>query len=98
MAKVKKGAKMSPTAKPSTAPAVTPTREQAATVTTPAQAETPVKAGPSAAIATQSGQTPTADQIARRAYELYQQRGGRPGRDFEDWIQAERELRSGARH
>jgi hypothetical protein len=30
--------------------------------------------------------------IARCAYELYQRRGGEPGHDTEDWLQAEREL------
>lgn len=86
MAKVNKGAKMSPTATPSTAPAVTPAKAQ------------PANGGPSATPSVQSGQTPSAEQIARRAYELYQQRGGKPGRDMEDWLEAERELRSGARH
>ncbi|HXT86957.1 MAG TPA: DUF2934 domain-containing protein [Verrucomicrobiae bacterium] len=37
---------------------------------------------------------PTRDQIAQRAYELYQQRGGQHGRDLEDWLTAERELRN----
>jgi hypothetical protein len=32
------------------------------------------------------------DKIRRRAYELYVERGGQPGRDIEDWLQAEREL------
>jgi len=32
--------------------------------------------------------------IARRAYELYMQRGGEDGHDLEDWLQAERELLS----
>lgn len=35
--------------------------------------------------------------IARRAYELYEARGGEPGHDWEDWFQAESELRSGTR-
>ena len=30
--------------------------------------------------------------IARRAYELFLQRGGEHGRDWEDWLTAEREL------
>ncbi len=34
------------------------------------------------------------EDVARRAYEIYQRRGGAPGRDLEDWLQAERELRS----
>jgi hypothetical protein len=33
------------------------------------------------------------DEIRRRAYELYQQRGAAPGRDVEDWLAAEREVR-----
>ena len=34
-------------------------------------------------------------EIKRRAYEIYLGRGEEPGRDLEDWLQAEREL---ARH
>jgi hypothetical protein len=33
------------------------------------------------------------ERIAARAYELYLQRGGEPGRETEDWLEAERELR-----
>ena len=32
------------------------------------------------------------ENVARRAYERYQQRGGQPGRDQQDWFEAEREL------
>jgi len=32
------------------------------------------------------------EEIARRAYEIFQARGADHGRDFEDWLQAEREL------
>ncbi len=35
---------------------------------------------------------PTADEIAARAFELYEERGGEPGGDLEDWLRAEREL------
>ncbi|NGZ97053.1 MAG: hypothetical protein CV089_13200 [Nitrospira sp. WS110] len=31
-------------------------------------------------------------QIARRAYELYLERGGINGHEVEDWLQAEREI------
>ncbi len=31
-------------------------------------------------------------EIRRRAYELYEQRGREHGRDFEDWLAAEEEL------
>jgi hypothetical protein len=31
--------------------------------------------------------------IARRAYDLFQERGRQPGRELEDWLRAERELK-----
>ena len=36
------------------------------------------------------------DDVRRRAYEIYQERGGLPGRELEDWFQAESELSSAA--
>ena len=36
---------------------------------------------------------PREQDVAQRAYELYEQRGGQDGRDWEDWFQAEQELR-----
>jgi len=38
----------------------------------------------------------TQDLIARRAYELYEQRGRQEGKALEDWLQAERQLVSAA--
>ncbi len=35
---------------------------------------------------------PTEERIRERAYELYLERGGEPGRDVEDWLSAEQEL------
>ncbi|MCI0387336.1 MAG: DUF2934 domain-containing protein [Acidobacteria bacterium] len=32
------------------------------------------------------------EKIALRAYEIYQQRGGEPGRELDDWLQAENEI------
>jgi hypothetical protein len=32
------------------------------------------------------------ERIRRRAYEIYVERGGEPGHDREDWLQAEREV------
>jgi hypothetical protein len=32
------------------------------------------------------------ERIARRAYELYEQRGRQEGRDVEDWMKAEQQL------
>lgn len=37
---------------------------------------------------------PTAEEIAEAAYQRYLSRGGQDGSDFDDWIEAERELRS----
>jgi len=38
---------------------------------------------------------PSEEEIRHRAYEIYLARGGAPGGEVEDWLQAERELRSG---
>jgi hypothetical protein len=35
---------------------------------------------------------PSDDEIAKRAYELYLQRGSLPGYEVDDWLQAEAEL------
>ena len=35
---------------------------------------------------------PLGEEIARRAHELYLQRGGEHGKDVEDWARAEKEL------
>lgn len=37
--------------------------------------------------------TPTMAAIAARAFALYCERGGHHGRDVEDWLRAERELK-----
>jgi len=37
---------------------------------------------------------PTHGQIAEAAYRRYLNRGGEHGRDFDDWLEAEQELRS----
>jgi DUF2934 family protein len=39
-------------------------------------------------------QEPSVDDIRRRAYERYLERGGNHGRHFDDWLEAEQELRS----
>ena len=36
---------------------------------------------------------PNPDEIRRRAYEIYLESGGLPGRELDDWLRAERELR-----
>ena len=35
------------------------------------------------------------EEIRRRAYEIYLERGEQPGRELDDWFQAERELKRG---
>ena len=37
---------------------------------------------------------PTFEQISEAAYHRYLQRGGQDGHDFDDWLHAERSLRS----
>jgi len=39
------------------------------------------------------GKRPSEEEIARRAYEIFLEHGGRHGNDLEDWLQAERELK-----
>ena len=33
------------------------------------------------------------DLIAKRAYEIYEARGGQHGADFDDWLEAERQIK-----
>jgi hypothetical protein len=42
--------------------------------------------------ATSSPENVPAEQIARRAYQIYEERGGNPGSDVDDWLEAERQL------
>jgi hypothetical protein len=44
--------------------------------------------------ATGNAGTVKPDDVARRAYELFQERGGTPGRELDDWLRAERELKA----
>jgi hypothetical protein len=37
---------------------------------------------------------PSGEEIARRAHELYLQRGGEHGKDVEDWVRAEKEMKA----
>jgi hypothetical protein len=36
-----------------------------------------------------------AEAVARRAYEIYQTRGGNHGADLDDWLEAERQVKGG---
>ena len=41
------------------------------------------------------GNSASQEEIRRRAYEIYLERGEQPGCDLDDWLQAERELERG---
>jgi hypothetical protein len=41
-----------------------------------------------------NGHGPTDEEIAEAAYQRYLRRGSEHGRDWDDWLEAERELRS----
>ena len=41
---------------------------------------------------TSANHTPSREEIRHRAYEIYLERGGLPGNELDDWLQAEREL------
>ena len=41
---------------------------------------------------TVTADSPRHEKIRIRAYEIYMERGGEPGHDLDDWLQAEREL------
>jgi hypothetical protein len=47
-----------------------------------------------AGISPNGNANPTYDEIAEAAYQRYLRRGGGDGHDFDDWVEAERELRS----
>ena len=44
------------------------------------------------------GARPSDEDIARRAYEIYEREGRQPGHDLENWLKAEAELTRGTRH
>ena len=62
----------------------------AATKTETAAAPKPRRAHSTAAPAPE----PSAEDIRRRAYERYLERGSNHGRHFDDWVEAEKELRT----
>jgi hypothetical protein len=60
---------------------------------TSAAGEPPATAADSASTAAAAIE-PSMDDIRRRAYQRYQDRGGNHGQHFDDWLEAEKELRS----
>ena len=59
---------------------------------TPRKSARSRKQPPKATQPAPSASVPGHAVIAKRAYELFLQRGGVHGRDWEDWLTAEREL------
>jgi len=47
---------------------------------------------------TSSNHKPTQEQIAQRAYAIFEQSGRLPGRDLQNWLQAEHELSAASRN
>ena len=72
---------------------MTPAPAAAKPAPAPAPAATPATQNKTEAKTPAAG--PTHEQVSRRAYEIYQARGGQDGRHHDDWVQAERELRLG---
>jgi len=65
-------------------------KSPASTTSTPTSRPAPRETTPS-----RSAPVSTHEQIAVRAYEIFVARGQQHGRDLEDWLQAESELRLG---
>jgi len=59
-------------------------------ITQPQATSTQAEAGEVSA-----GHSACDEEIRRRAYEIHLERGEQPGRDLDDWLQAERELERG---
>jgi hypothetical protein len=45
-----------------------------------------------------SSTSPSHEEIARRAYEIYERNGSQPGRETENWLAAEAELKAEAQN
>lgn len=94
-------AKKTTAAKPKAAPKAEPAARVEAAAPAPkprARAKTTKKAADDLVVvqsyeATVVSIDPTDDEIRERAYHRYLERGGGHGMDFEDWLEAERELR-----
>jgi hypothetical protein len=58
----------------------------------PASSNEVVAAAPTNELVEVAAPTPSHDDVARRAYEIFLRRGGASGHPLADWLQAEREL------
>ena len=55
-----------------------------------------MSAGPTRRKKPEAPAPPSQEEIARRAHEISVARGGEPGHELDDWLQAERELSAGS--
>ena len=83
--------KAEPTAEDAPAPA--PAKPSARTTAPKAVANKKVAAGNRKTTSVSMASEPSEDDIRLRAYHRYLERGGGHGMDFEDWLEAKRELR-----
>ena len=85
-----------PATKRRRAAAATPQSTAQPAIAEPSTADdrTDATLGSSATSSLGSNGGPTYDQIAEAAYQRYLRRGGTDGRDFDDWLEAEQELKS----
>ena len=85
-----------------------PPRKPIKPITAPVPATPAPSAGPTPAVErselkgsgkpkapTSATRTPTNEEIAKRAYEIYASRGYAPGDQTADWLEAERQLKAG---
>ena len=70
------------------------TLEHGASPIQPHEEDTSANHAPSHGEDIPANHAPNHDEIRRRAYEIYLERGGLPGQELEDWLQAEREIES----
>jgi len=62
------------------------------------QDNNPLQENREAILQNRKSPSPTPEQIQKRAHEIFVARGGAPGRELDDWLQAERELQAGKNH
>ena len=72
----------------------TPRKRTAATKKTNGEFHGSNESQTSVSVAPPEVATPTDDDIRTRAYHRYLERGGKHGADFDDWVEAEKDLKS----
>lgn len=92
------------TAEPAAKPATSPSAARPAAASPAATSQTTTSPNPGQLASVQGkaqpraetqGRSPTQEQIAKRAYQIFEARGAQHGRHAEDWKQAEQELKLG---